>query len=84
MNDPFFQIILTNLHIMKKPFPYYHLLKETGRSSARSPVSYEKPYKNRHDFYIPPYSAINIQHTMNESLTHMSHILIHMLHKYAF
>ena len=30
------------------------------------------------------YSITNIQHTMNESLTHISQILTHMSHKYAF
>jgi len=69
---------------MKKLFPYCHLLKETGRSSARSPVPYEKSYRNRYNLQYPPYSAINIQHIIDESLTHISHLLTHMSHKYAF
>ena len=41
----------------------------------------KKPTRIGATFKYPPYSAINIQHTMDESLTHISHLLIHMLHK---
>ena len=89
MNDQFFQKFLTNLHIMKKLFPHCHLAKETGPCRARFLVL-EKKLTGTGSFY-KSYPAINIQHTVNKNLTHISQLLTHisqllthMLHKHAF